>query len=61
MKFDIPHMVATAILIFVVLWVVNQTNLFSNLSKGRKTLVQFVILFIVLFALNLVWPYGSGV
>ena len=58
MTFDIPHMIATAIIIFVVVWGLNQTSLLENKSKGRKTLVTFVVLFVALMILNLVWPYG---
>ena len=60
MTFDIPHMIATAIIIFVVVWGLNQTALLENKSKGRKTLITFVVLFIALMILNLVWPYGTG-
>lgn len=60
MTLDIPHMAVTAVLIFIVLWVVGHASPFENMTRGRKTLTQFVLLFIVLFILNLVWPYGSG-
>ena len=60
MTFDIPHMIATAIIIFVVVWGLNQTALLENKSKGRKTLITFVVLFIAHMILNLVWPYGTG-
>ena len=60
MTFDIPHMIATAIIIFVVVWGLNQTSLLENKSKGRKTLATFVVLFVALMILNLIWPYGSG-
>jgi hypothetical protein len=61
MVFDFPHMIATAIVIFAVLWVFDHTSAFSEMTKGRKTLVKFLALFIVIFILNLIWPYGSGV
>ena len=56
MTFDIPHMVVTGIIIFAVIWVVN--HMFDEMTKGRRSLLQFVILFVLLFILNLVWPYG---
>lgn len=60
MTFDIPHMIVTVIIIFAVVWGLNQTKLFENMSRGRKMLVSFVILFVALMILNLLWPYGSG-
>lgn len=60
MTFDIPHMIATAIIIFAVVWGLNHMAQFEGMPKGRKALVTFAVLFVALFILNLVWPYGSG-
>lgn len=59
MTFDIPHMIATGLLIFAILWIRNHVDYFRDMTKARRTLVQFVMLFIVLLILNIVWPYGS--
>ena len=59
MTFDFPHMIATAVIIFVVVWGLDQTTALDNMSKGRRTLVKFGVLFVAIFILNLVWPYGS--
>ena len=48
------------LLIFIVIWGVPRVSAFDDYSKGKKTFVQFIILFIVIFILNLFWPYGSG-
>jgi uncharacterized membrane protein len=61
MILDIPHIIVTAIVIFAAIWCVNHTSIFDGMSKGRRTLVQFLILFVLLFIFNLVWPYGAGV
>jgi hypothetical protein len=61
MTFDIPHMIATAIIVFVVVWGLDQTTVLDNMSKRRRTLIKFGVLFLAIFVLNLVWPYGSGV
>ncbi len=58
MTFDIPHMIATAVIIFIVVYGVNHQ--FENMSKGKRAGVTFVILFVALMILNVVWPYGSG-
>ena len=60
MTFDIPHMIATMVTIFVVIWGLNQTSLLENKSKGRRILITFAVLFVALVILNLVWPYGTG-
>ena len=59
MTFDIPHMIASGIVILAAIWFVDHTNAFEGATKGRKTLMKFLILFVVLFLLNLVWPYGA--
>jgi len=59
MTFDIPHMTATAAIIFAILWLVDHTQTFENATTRRKSLVKSGGIFIVI--LNIVWPYGSGV
>lgn len=61
MRFDIPHMIATGLIVFVVLWVVDHTAAFADATTGRKTLVKFIGIFLLLLILNSVWPYGTGV
>ena len=58
MALDIPHIIVTGVLIFVVIWGVYNISAFDDYSKGKKTFVQFAVLFIVLFILNILWPYG---
>lgn len=60
MTFDIPHMIATAVIILAVIWIFDHTALFETASKKRKTLIKFGMLFVAIVVLNLVWPYGSG-
>jgi hypothetical protein len=61
MTFDVPHMIATAAIILVVVYGINHLPRFEDMAKGRKALVTFVVLFVALMILNLVWPYGAGV
>lgn len=37
MTFDTPHMIATAVIVFAVIWIVDHTSAFENAAKGRKT------------------------
>lgn len=59
MTFDIPHMIITAIIIGIVVYTINHMAQFESMTKGRKSLITFVVLFIALFILNLLWPYGA--
>ena len=60
MTLDIPHLIATALIIFAVFYPLNNMKQFANMSKGRRILVTSALLFVLLFILNLVWPYGAG-
>ncbi|UMA63593.1 hypothetical protein LVO79_11145 [Roseivivax marinus] len=59
MTFDIPHMIVTAIIIFFVVWLVQHTAMFEGMTRRKRSLVLFGILFVLLFILNLLWPYGA--
>jgi multisubunit Na+/H+ antiporter MnhB subunit len=61
MTFDIPHMIATAVIILAVVYGINHLPQAETMSKGRKALVTFVVLFVALLILNAFWPYGGGV
>ena len=60
MTFDIPHMIATVLIIFIVVWGFDQTSMFKNMDKKKKTLIQIGTLFVAILILNLFWPYGAG-
>jgi len=60
MVFDIPHMIATAIVVFAGVWVVQNTRIGENATKWKRAIFLFLIILIPLFILNLIWPYGSG-
>ncbi|ETW14137.1 hypothetical protein ATO8_04566 [Roseivivax marinus] len=59
MTFDIPRMIVTAIIIFCVVWLVQHTAMFEGMTRRKRSLVLFGVLFVVLFILNLLWPYGA--
>ena len=61
MTFDFPHMIVTVLIVFVVVWGMDQTTAFAKMSKGRKTLIKFGVLFTAIFILNILWPYGTGI
>lgn len=60
MTFDIPNLISAAVIIFVVVSGLGQMTLYESMSKGRRALVTFVVLFVALMTLNIVWPCGSG-
>lgn len=59
MTFDIPHMIATGLVVFGVIWLIDHARAFDSMSKGRRTLLKLVGIFVVIILLNLVWPYGA--
>jgi hypothetical protein len=60
MVFDIPHMIATAIIVMVAIWLVNNTRIGENATKVKRAFYLFLTIFVPLFILNTIWPYGSG-
>ena len=59
MTFDIPHMIATALIIAAIVYAMNHMPQVDGMTRGRKTLLTFVALFVALLILNTVWPYGG--
>jgi len=59
MTFDIPHMVVSAVIIFIVFWAVNNLSVFEGMTKRRRSLVMAGIVFVAILLLNIVWPYGA--
>ena len=59
MSFNWPHMLVTVLLIFLVLQVLERIEAYRNASGGKKFLMLIVPLFVVIFVLNLVWPYSN--
>ena len=60
MQLDIPHIIVTAIILYSVIWGMQHISPFSEMSKGKRNGSQFIVLFVLLFILNIIWPYGSG-
>ncbi|MDW4500556.1 hypothetical protein R5H30_21390 [Sulfitobacter sp. D35] len=60
MNFDIPHMLASGLIIFAIIAIIDHASAFENVSKGRKTVFKFAGIFVAIIILNLIWPYGTG-
>jgi hypothetical protein len=60
MNLDLPHMIVTALLIFVTLVMIRRTALYQSSSRLKRALVFGGALFVVLLILNLIWPYGES-
>lgn len=60
MTLDIPHMLATMVIIFVVVYGLEHASLMQGASKLKRSLTVFIVLFIALTSLNMVWPYGGS-
>lgn len=60
MHFDLAHALVTAVVIFAVIWGLDQTSTFEKMPKGRKFLFKFAVLFAALLIINLIWPNGPS-
>jgi len=60
MTINFPHMIVTAIIILVVLFGLEKMVFTESTPKGRKAFVTFLVLFVILTALNILWPYGGS-
>ncbi|RBI83817.1 hypothetical protein DRV85_14280 [Rhodosalinus halophilus] len=59
MTFDIPHMIATGVVVLAVLYAVDRSGVTHGVSRRRSALVKFGAIFVAIGILNLVWPYGA--
>ena len=59
MTFDIPHMVISAVIVFIVIWAVNNLSALENMTKRRRSLIMAATTFVAILLLNIVWPYGT--
>lgn len=60
MTLDMPHIIATALIAWAVVWLLPRSGTFSEMAIGRQRLIQIAMVFVLVFILNLIWPYGSG-
>jgi hypothetical protein len=58
MTFDIPHMIATAAIVFGAIYLTDRLSVLKRMSAGRRNLIRFGGIFVAIVLLNLVWPYG---
>jgi hypothetical protein len=59
MVFDWPHMLASAAIILGALWLLDQTGVLEGASRGKTTVLRFLVLLVPLLLLNMIWPYGQ--
>ena len=53
-------MLVTAVVIGLVIWLVDHTARFAAMTKGRRTMIKMVGVFVVILIINLLWrPYGA--
>lgn len=60
MPFSILHMIVTALVLFVAIYVLERTSLLQNASRPKRAIIFGVVVFVVMLILNLVWP-STGV
>ncbi len=59
MTIDLPHMLATMMVIFVVAFAIEHSGLLHDASRGKRALLIGGAVGVAVFTLNLVWPAGG--
>ena len=59
MHFDLVHALVTGLAIYATLWAVRRFGIVSEDDGRRWNWRVFAILFVVIFLINLIWPYGG--
>lgn len=60
MTVDFLHILVTVVLAPALHHGMQDTGFMKAASKTKRIVVLSLMLYLVLFLLNLVWPYGSG-
>jgi hypothetical protein len=60
MTLDWPHILVTMALIALTVFAINRLGWLDGASRGKRAVITASALFVVLFVLNLFWPYGAG-
>ena len=56
MNIDVPHLLVTMIVIFVVAFAVEHSGLVKDASRGKRALTIGAAVGLAVFVLNLLWP-----
>ncbi len=56
MNIDVPHLLVTMIVIFVVAFAVEHSGLVKDASRGKRALTIGAAVGLAIFVLNLLWP-----
>ena len=59
MNIDVPHLLVTMIVIFVVAFAVEHSGLVKDASRGKRALTIGAAVGLAVFLLNLFWPTTS--
>lgn len=59
MSINVPHILVTAAVIAAIVYGVEHTPMLAGASRGKRALITGVAVFVVLFIINLLWPYRS--
>ena len=60
MSIDIPHAIATAIIIFVTIFGLERIVFSESTSKTKKAIITALVLVVLIFCLNIIWPSSSS-
>jgi hypothetical protein len=60
MTFDVPHMIATTVIVLGLSRVLNHSSDMQGLSRGRRMPATFMALCVPTLILNTIWPMDRG-
>lgn len=59
MAIDWPHAIVTAIILLIILYGLEHSGILDGASKTKRALTIGIVVFVILFVFNLIWPYGA--
>jgi hypothetical protein len=60
MSIDWPHLIVSMLLIFATVLAVQRAPAYKHGSRGKRAAIAGIAAGLVIFAFNLMWPYGEG-
>ncbi len=57
---NVPHIIATGLLVFSLVFAVEHSGLLRDASRAKRAIVTGTVVFLAMFILNLLWPYAPA-
>ena len=56
---DLSHVIVSALVIGAVIFLLHRVEAYETATRGKRSAIAFAVVFVVMFVLNLLWPYGA--